>query len=216
MSRSGEGCSPPGLLGPRSGHHLLQRVPAGVRPASLHPPLSRLWPGRVWRLLSGAAPGALPRLGPPGEGLQRLQSETRGALAGRGGQESGGGKTVKDCHLYKYWNWCFDWKASGPCCLFLVAFFWSPPDCLWQVGLSLFVFSTLSPRHFSPMTLFHFNMPIFYTVNTGQRETWISTYSREERWDNLTTFLSKWVLCKLANDWVQVNYDVPFFFFLLL
>lgn len=97
VSRSGEGRGPPGLLGPRSGHHLLQRVPAGVRPASLHPPLSRLRPGRVRRLLSGAAPGALPRLGPPGEGLQRLQSETWGALAG-------GGKTAKDCHLYEYWN----------------------------------------------------------------------------------------------------------------
>lgn len=92
VSRSGEGRGPPGLLGPRSGHHLLQRVPAGVRPAPLHPPLSRLRPGRVRRLLSGAAPGALPRLGPPGEGLQRLQSETRGALAGRGGRSQGVGK----------------------------------------------------------------------------------------------------------------------------
>ena len=89
-SRPGEGRSPPGLLGPRSGHPLLQRVPAGVLPPSLHPPLSRLRPGRVRRLLPGATRRALPRLGPPGEGVQRLQSETRGALAGRGAGTEGG------------------------------------------------------------------------------------------------------------------------------
>lgn len=101
-SRPGEGRGSPGLLGPRSGHPLLQRVPEGVLPAPLHPPLSRMWPGRVQRLLSGATHRALPRLGPPSEGLQRLQPETWGALAGR--RAGVGGGTVKDAGLYENWN----------------------------------------------------------------------------------------------------------------
>lgn len=88
-SRPGEGRGSPGLLGPRSGHPLLQWVPEGVLPASLNPPLSLLWPGRVWRLLSGATRRAIPRLGPPSEGLQQLQPETRGALAGWGARMKG-------------------------------------------------------------------------------------------------------------------------------
>lgn len=80
-SRPGERCSPPGLLGPRPGHPFLQRVPERVLPSPLHPSLPRLWPGRMWRLLSGAAGRAISRLGPHSEGLQQLQREGRGALA---------------------------------------------------------------------------------------------------------------------------------------
>lgn len=84
-SRPDEGRRAAGLLGPGSGHPVLLRVPEGLLPTSLHPPLSRLRPGRVRRLLPRAPRRALPRLGPPGEGLQRLQPEIWGALAGQSG-----------------------------------------------------------------------------------------------------------------------------------
>lgn len=80
-SRPGKRRSPPGLLGPRPGHPFLQRVPERVLPSPVHPSLPRLWPGRMWRLLSGAAGRAVSRLGPHSEGLQQLQRESRGALA---------------------------------------------------------------------------------------------------------------------------------------
>lgn len=86
LRRNREGRGSPGLLGPRPGHPLLQRVPTRVLAAPLHPPLPRLWPGSVRRLLPGATGRAVPRLGPPREGLQRLQPEGRRAVAtsGRG------------------------------------------------------------------------------------------------------------------------------------
>lgn len=71
---------------------------------------------------------------------------------------------------------------------------------------SVYHFLTLSSHHFSPLMLFHFNMPIFYTVNnTSESETWIS---RSEERNNLM-FSGKWVSYMLAYNWVQVNFHVP-------
>ena len=80
-SRPGERRGSAGLLGPGPGHPHLQWVPERVLPSPLHPPLPRLRPGRMRWLLAGASGRAITRMGPPGEGLQQLQGESRGALA---------------------------------------------------------------------------------------------------------------------------------------
>lgn len=172
-SRPGEGRSSPGLLGPGSGHPLLQWVPEGVLPTPLHPPLPRLWPGSVWRLLSGAPLRALPRLGPPGEGLQWLQPETWGALAGQGGAGVGSGRRpLRKLEFTTFNIWLK--KALVPFCLFLVAFHGRHETVCGRLD-SVYCFLTPSSHHVSPLWCYFTLICLYLTLwRMPVSETWIS------------------------------------------
>lgn len=64
-----------------------------------------------------------------------------------------------------------DFLASVPVVVF-VAFLRCHETVCGRLDSVYHFFLTLSSHHFSPLMLFHFNMPIFYTVNnTSESET---------------------------------------------
>ena len=103
--RLDQGHRPAGVLDSGQGLHALHRLQDGVHREAAHPPLSRLWPGRLRRLLAAAQVRPQSRLGDAGARLRGvrqqedghpLKSGKKGGWGEREGRKQNLLKTKKD------------------------------------------------------------------------------------------------------------------------